>query len=84
MFGIEEKSQETIFRERLNQLEDLFEDIKQEYFIMARFYDSAMAQIEELAADALDREDYIKVLEKELESKAPSSSTVPQYILEAR
>ena len=84
MISIEEKSKETMLRESLDQLEDLFENIKYEYFIMARFYDSAKAQIEELEADALDREDYIKVLEKELESKAPSSSTVPQYILEAR
>ena len=48
MFGIEEKLQEMILRERLEPLEDLFEDIKQEYFTMARDYDSAKARIEEL------------------------------------
>ena len=84
MFGIEEKSQETIFRERLDQLEDLFEDIKQEYFIMARNYDSVKAQIEEVESDALDREDRITDLEKELERRSPSSCGIPRNIREAR
>lgn len=84
MFIFEEKSQEMKLRESLDQLEDLFEDIKQEYFIMAKYYDSAKAQIEELEADALDREDLIEDLEKELESWRTSSSHVPQTVLEER
>ena len=84
MFGNEEKSQETIFREHLDQLEDLFEDIKQEYFIMARNYYSVKAQIEELESDALDREDRITDLEKELECWSPSSCAIPRNIRKAR
>lgn len=82
MFVFEEKSQETMIRERLDQLEDLFEDIKQEYFMMARDYDSIKAQVEELEADTLDREDKITFLEKELERWRSSSSDVSQNIRE--
>ena len=84
MFGIEEKLQEMILRERLEPLEDLFEDIKQEYFTMARDYDSAKARIEELEADALDREDHVKTSEKELERRCLPISGVPKSIPEAR
>ncbi len=84
MFGIEEKSQEMILRERLDQLEELFEDIKQEYFIMARDYDLAKTKIEELEADALDWEDHVKTLEKELERRRPPLRVVPESITETR
>ena len=50
--------------EMLNQMEDIYTDLKLEYLEMARSYDEAMSRIEELEADKIYLEELLEEASK--------------------
>lgn len=60
MFDFDEERRIMRTEEMLNQMEDIYTDLKLEYLEMARSYDEAMARIAELEADKIYLEELLE------------------------
>ncbi len=59
MLSLETQKKKDMIHEMLEQLEEIFSDLRLEYMDMAKKYDEAMGWIEELEADKIYLEDVL-------------------------
>ena len=60
MFGFDEEQRLIRTKEMLDQMEDIYTDLKLEYLEMARSFDEAMSRIAELEADKIYLEELLE------------------------
>ena len=59
MFGSGTEKRVDLIHEMLEQMEEIYSDLRLEYLDMAKKYDEAMVRIEELEADKIYLEDVL-------------------------
>lgn len=59
MFGLETQKKTDLIHEMLEQMEDIYFDLRLEYLGMAREYDEAMERVEKLEAEKIYLEDIL-------------------------
>ena len=59
MLGLETQKRVDMIHEMLEQMEEIYSDLRLEYLDMAKKYDEAMERIEELEADKIYLEDVL-------------------------
>ncbi|HCI73945.1 MAG TPA: hypothetical protein DHV42_05325 [Lachnospiraceae bacterium] len=59
MFGLETQKKTDLIHEMLEQMEDIYFDLRLEYLGMAREYDVAMERVEKLEAEKIYLEDIL-------------------------
>lgn len=59
MIGFEEQKKTDVIREMLEQMEEIYTNLRLEYLDMARRYDEAMERVDELETDKIYLEDLL-------------------------
>lgn len=59
MFGLGTEKRADMIHEMLEQMEEIYSDLRLEYLDMAKKYDEAMERIEELEADKIYLQDVL-------------------------